>query len=56
LGSVVLRVEVLITDSMAARVRVGGEEPYVIEGAGIEDLLGLLDEAECLVSGTRAGK
>ena len=56
LGSVVLRVEVLITDGMAARVSVGGEEPYVIEDAGIEDLLGLLDEAEGLVSDTRAGK
>ena len=53
LGSVVVRVEVLITDGMAARVSVGGEEPYMIEGAGIEDLLGLLDEAEGLVSDTR---
>jgi hypothetical protein len=56
LGSVVLRVEVLISDGMAARVSVAGDEPYEIEDATIEDLLGLLDEAEGLVSDTRAGR
>ncbi len=54
LQSVVLRVEVLITDGMATRV-VTGEGSYEIENATIEDLLGLLDEAEGLASNTRAG-
>jgi hypothetical protein len=50
LGSVVLRVEALFTDGMAARISVGGES-YMIEDASLEDLLSLLDEAERLDSG-----
>ena len=50
LGSVVCRMEVLYTDSMAARVSVGGN-PYRIEDATMEDLLSLVDEAEELISG-----
>jgi hypothetical protein len=50
LGSVVLRVEVLYTDGMAARISVGGR-CYTIEDANMDDLLSLLDEAEGLVSG-----
>jgi hypothetical protein len=50
LGSVVCRMEVLFTDGMAARVRVGGRS-YEIEDASMEDLLSLVDEAEILVSG-----
>ena len=45
LGSVVCRMEVLYTDSMAARVSVGGRS-YRIEDATMEDLLSLVDEAE----------
>jgi len=50
LGSVVCRMEVLYTDSMAARVSVGASS-YTIEDATIEDLLALVDEAEEQVSG-----
>jgi hypothetical protein len=50
LGSVVCRMEVLYTDSMAARVSVG-DRSYRIEDATMEDLLALVDEAEELVSG-----
>jgi hypothetical protein len=50
LGSVVCRVEVLLTDGMAARISVG-EESYTIDDASLEDLLSLLDEAERLASG-----
>jgi hypothetical protein len=50
LGSVVCRMEVLYTDSMAARVSVG-DRSYRIEDATMEDLLSLVDEAEELVSG-----
>ena len=55
LRSVVCRVEVLYTDSMATRVSVAGREPYEIEDACIEDLLALVDEAEKLASEPLAG-
>jgi hypothetical protein len=51
LGSMVCRVEVLITDHMAARVSMGGRS-YRIEDASMDDLLSLVDEVEeSLVSG-----
>jgi hypothetical protein len=50
LGSVVLRVEVLYTDGMAALISMNGRS-YRIEDASMEDLLSLVDEAEGLVSG-----
>jgi len=50
LESVVVRVEVLVKDGMAARVSPRGGEPYVIEDACIADLLALMDEAEVRVS------
>ena len=50
LGSVVLRVEVLYTDGMAAKISMGGKS-YTIEDASLEDLLSLLDEAEGLARG-----
>ena len=46
LGSVVLRVEVLYTDTMDARVSVAGGGSYTIEDASMDDLLSLVDEAE----------
>lgn len=49
LGSVVLRVEVLYTDGMAARVNLDGRS-YEIEDASMDDLLALVDEAEGLVT------
>jgi hypothetical protein len=52
LESVVCRVEVLYTDSMATRVSVG-ERTFTIEDACIDDLLGLVDEAETIASGPR---
>lgn len=51
LGSVVCRVEVLYTDSMAARVTVAGDRSFTIEDACMDDLLSLADEAEDLASG-----
>ena len=53
LKSVVCRVDVLYTDSMAVRVSVG-DRSFTIEDANLEDLLLLVDEAEMLVSGTPA--
>ena len=51
LGSVVLRVEVLYTDGMAALISMGGRS-YKIEDASMDDLLSLVDEVEeGLVSG-----
>ena len=51
LGSVVLRVEVLYTDGMAARISMGGRF-YMLEEASMDDLLSLVDEVEeGLVSG-----
>jgi hypothetical protein len=50
LGSVVLRVEVLFTDGMAALISVDGRS-YRIEDASMDDLLSLVDEAEGLVPG-----
>lgn len=50
LGGVVLRVEVLINDGMAARVSPRGGEPYEIGDATLADLLALVDEAEASVS------
>jgi hypothetical protein len=50
LGSVVLRVEVLHTDGMAARISMG-DESYTIEDASMEGLLSLLEEAEGLAQG-----
>ena len=49
LGSVVCRVEVLYTDSMAARVSVG-DRSFEIDDACMDDLLALVDEAEGLAS------
>ena len=51
LGGVVLRVEVLYTDHMSARVSVAGGRSYTIEDASMEDLISLVDEAEGLASG-----
>lgn len=51
LEGVVLRVEVLYTDHMAARVSLAGGRSYTIEDASIDDLLSLVDEAEGLASG-----
>jgi hypothetical protein len=50
LGSVVLRVEMLYTDGMAAKISMGGKS-YTIEDASLEDLLSVLDEAEGLAWG-----
>jgi hypothetical protein len=51
LGGVVLRVVVLYTDGMAARISVDGRS-YTIEDASMDDLLSLVDEVEeGLVSG-----
>ena len=50
LGSVVCRVEVLLTDGMAARISMGNES-YRIENASLEDLRSLLDEVEDLAQG-----
>ncbi len=51
LGSVVLLVEVLYTDSMSVRVSGAGSDPYTIEDTSMDDLLSLVDEAEGLASG-----
>jgi hypothetical protein len=45
LDGVVVRVEVLYTDHMAARIDVGGTT-YTIEDASMDDLLSLVDEVE----------
>ena len=50
-SSVVLRVEVLYTDHMAARVSVAGGRSYTTEDASMDDLHSLVDEAEALASG-----
>ena len=49
LGSVVCRVDVLYTDSMAARVAVG-DRSFEIEDACVDDLISLVDEAEDFAS------
>ena len=54
LGSVVCRVDVLYTDSMAARVTVG-DRSFTIEDACVDDLISLVYEAEALASGSPAG-
>ena len=53
LRSVVCRVEVLYTDSMATRVSLGGRS-FEIEDACMDDLLALVDEADALASDPRA--
>ena len=55
LGSVVCRVEVVYTDSMATRVSLAGGGPYTIEDACMDDLLALVDEAEGLASRSSTG-
>ena len=50
LGGVVLRVEVLYTDGMAARISLDGRS-YEIEDASMDDLISLVDEAEGSISG-----
>jgi hypothetical protein len=50
LGGVVLSVEVLYTDGMAARISVGGTS-CTIEDASMDDLISLVDEAEGSISG-----
>jgi hypothetical protein len=50
LGSVVCRVEVLLTDGMGARISMG-DTSYRIEDASLEDLRALLDEVEALAQG-----
>jgi len=50
LGSVVLCVEVLLTDGMAARISMG-DKSYRLEDASLEDLRLLLDEVEELAQG-----
>ncbi len=54
LGSVVCRLEVLYTDSMATRVSLPGGRSFTIEDACIDDLLALVDEAEAIASGAPA--
>jgi hypothetical protein len=53
LRSVVCRVEVLYTDSMATRVSVGGRS-FTIEDACIDDLLALVDGTEAMAAGKSA--
>ena len=55
LGSVVCRVEVLYTDSMATRVSLADGGSYTIEDACVDDLLALVDEAEGLASRSGTG-
>ena len=50
LGSVVCRVEVLLTDGMGARISMG-DNSYTIEAASLEDLCSPLDEVEDLAQG-----
>jgi hypothetical protein len=50
LGSVVLCVEVLLTDGMAALISMG-DKSYTIEDASLEDLRSLLDEVEDVAQG-----
>lgn len=54
LGSAVCRVDVLYTDSMAARVSVG-DRSFTLDDASMEDLLSLVDEAEGLASRSGTG-
>jgi hypothetical protein len=54
LGSVVCRLEVLYTDSMATRVSVG-DRSFTIDDACVDDLLALVDEAEGLASSSGTG-
>ena len=54
LGSVVCRMDVLYTDSMATRVSVGGRS-FEIEDTCMDDLLSLVDEAEGLASRSGTG-
>ena len=54
LGSVVCRVEVLYTDSMATRVTMG-DRSYTIEDTRMEDLLAIVDEADDLTSRSDTG-
>jgi hypothetical protein len=49
LASVAVRLEIIYTDHMAARVTVGGRSSYTIEDASMDDLLSLVDEAEALI-------
>ena len=55
LGSVVCRVEVLYTDSMATRASLAGGGSYTVEDACMEDLLAIVDEAEGLASRSGTG-
>ena len=55
LRSVVCRVEVLYTDSMATRVSLAGGGSYAVEDACMEDLLAIVDEAEGLASRSGTG-
>ena len=48
LASVAVRLEIIYTDHMAARVTLGGHS-YTIEDASMDDLLSLVDEAEALI-------
>jgi hypothetical protein len=50
IGSVVCRVEVLYTDSMASRVSVG-DRSFEIEDTCMDDLLAIVDEVEAIASG-----
>ena len=54
LGSVVCRMDVLYTDSMATRVTVGGRF-FEIKDTCMDDLLSLVDEAEGLASRSGTG-
>ncbi len=55
LGSVVCRMEVLYTDSMATRVSLADGGSYTIEDACMDDLLAIVDEAEGLASRSGTG-
>ena len=55
LESVVCRMEVLYTDSMAARVSMAGGRTFTLDDACMDDLISLVDEAEGLASSSGTG-
>ena len=55
LEGVVCRAEVLYTDSMATRVSLADGGSYTIEDACMDDLIAIVDDAECLASRSGTG-
>lgn len=55
LWSVVCRMDVLYTDSMATRVSLADGRSYTVEDACVDDLLAIVDEAEGLASRSGTG-